>query len=60
MTTYNKIVKKLFKRHAKFYMLKHDSVFVYLTATVSYYVTPIFIFLKFTPNSITFLNFLIS
>ena len=60
MNTYFDIVRKLFKRHKKLYNLKNDAISNVVISKISYFITPFFIFLKFSPNFITFINFLVA
>ena len=60
MNSYFNIVKKLFKRHSKLYTLKHDALCNVVLSKISYFITPLFIFLKFSPNFITLINFFVA
>ena len=55
MNLFLSLIKKTHKRNKKIYNLKNDALIVYLIASISYIITPIFIVLKIKPNSITFL-----
>ncbi len=57
---YLQIIRKISKRNNKLYNLKTESFFQVIFCRISYLITPFFIFLKISPNTITFLNFTIS
>lgn len=60
MNSFLSLIKKTHKRNKKIYNLKNDALIVYLIASISYIITPIFIVLKIKPNSITFFNFILA
>ena len=60
MNNYLKLVNKLSRRNSKLYNLKTESISQVIFCRISYLITPIFIYLKISPNIITFLNFIIS
>jgi len=60
MNSYFNIVKKLFKRHSKLFTLKNEALSNVVLSKISYFITPFFIFLKFSPNFITLTNFFVS
>ena len=60
MKNYILLVKKVFIRNHKIYSFKDESLMVYFFSLVSYLVTPLFLVLNITPNSITFFNFIIA
>ena len=60
MNNYLKIINKLSRRNNKLYNLKTESISQVIFCRISYLITPIFIYLKISPNIITFLNFIIS
>ena len=60
MNTYYKIYKSISKNNSKSYNFKTESLFQVLFSKISYLFTPIFIIFKISPNTITFLNFIIS
>ena len=60
MNNYLKLINKLSRRNNKLYNLKTESISQVIFCRISYLITPIFIYLKISPNIITFLNFIIS
>ena len=54
------LVNKLFKTHKKIYNFKNESLVLCLMQAISYHITPFFIYLKFSPNLITGINFIIA
>jgi len=60
MNNYLKLINKLSGRNNKLYNLKTESISQVIFCRISYLITPIFIYLKITPNIITLLNFIVS
>ena len=54
------LVNKLFKTHKKIYNFRNESLVICLMQSISYHITPFFIYLKFSPNLITGINFIIA
>jgi len=60
MKNYFKIFKKISKRNSKLYLIKNEPFTQILFCKISYLITPFFIIFKFSPNIVTFINFLLS
>ena len=60
MNNYLKLINKLSERNNKLYNFKTESISQVIFCRISYLITPIFIYLKITPNIITLLNFIVS
>ncbi len=60
MVKYFKILKNISKNNKKLYNLKTESILQVLFSKISYLFSPFLIILNITPNTITFLNFIIS
>mgnify|MGYP006113503565 CR=1 FL=1 len=60
MKNYFKLIRKISNRNNKLYNLQTESFSQVIFCRISYLITPFFIFLKISPNIITFLNFIIS
>ena len=60
MNNYLKLINKLSERNNKLYNFKTESISQVIFCRISYLITPIFIYIKVTPNIITLLNFIIS
>ena len=57
MKNYFKVVDKLFKIHKKYYTATNTPLHLLLFSKISYFVTPFFLYFKFSANSVTLINF---
>jgi len=60
MKKYYKIYEAISRNNSKIYNFKTEALFQVLFSKISYFFTPIFIIFKITPNTITFMNFIVS
>tara|TARA_B100000941_G_scaffold290290_1_gene271879 strand:+ start:2399 stop:3181 length:783 start_codon:yes stop_codon:yes gene_type:complete len=60
MKNYNDIFKKVSKKNKEIYTIYNDPISQVLLCRLSNIITPILIILKFTPNFITFINFVLA
>ena len=54
------ILTKIYKRSCKLYNFKNESVIIYLMSLISNLLSPFFIYLNISANSITIINFVLS
>ena len=60
MKNYFKVVDELFKIHKKYYTATNTPLHLLLFSKISYFVTPFFLYFKFSANSVTLINFFLS